>query len=193
MKKRTGNLLMILGAVLVFLALSLFLYNQWEAKRAEKRSAKVMKVLKKELQTDKYIYLNGDMKTVRIDGYDYIGYITIPAIKLELPVMSKWSYEGLKTAPGRYCGSTYTNDLVIAGHNYARHFSPIKWLDIGTEVDFIDMNNRLWRYKVTSVETLNPKQVKKMIKKTDTDPWDLTLFTCNTGGENRCTVRCEVK
>ena len=22
------------------------------------------------------------------------------------------------------------------------------------------------------------------------EPWDLTLFTCNTGGQTRCAVRC---
>lgn len=45
--------------------------------------------------------------------------------------------------------------------------------------------------KVVSIETLQPTQVEQMITKSDTDEWDLTMFTCNTGGgRTRCTVRC---
>ena len=185
---------MIIGAILVSSALFLFAYNQWDAKRAEKEALETVNQLKKNLNQDdgenQYIDSDGDMKIVTIDGYDYIGYISIPSINLELPVMAEWSYPGLKIAPGRYYGSTYTRNLVIAGHNYAKHFSPIKWLEIGTEVDFTDMNNQIRKYKVVSVETLQPTQVKDMITKSDTNEWDLTMFTCNVGGRTRCTVRC---
>ncbi len=133
---------------------------------------------------------NEEMKTIVIDGNEYIGYISIPAIDLELPVMSQWSYQGLKIAPGRFYGSTYGHNLVIAGHNYAKHFSSIKWLEKTTEVDFIDVENRVWSYQVSDIETLQPQQVDEMIEKTGNDNWDLTLFTCTTGGQTRCTVRC---
>ena len=62
-------------------------------------------------------------------------------LRLALPVMQQWSYPGLKIAPGRYSGSLYTDDLVIAGHNYARHFGPLAQLTVGTEVLFVDMND----------------------------------------------------
>lgn len=68
----------------------------------------------------------GDVVTYyNSNGYEYIGYLSIPSIGLALPVMKQWSYAGLKIAPGRYSGSLYTDDLVIAGHNYNRHFSPM--------------------------------------------------------------------
>ena len=197
MKKKTGTILMIVGTVLIGAALFLFVYNQWDAKRAEKEAFYTVEQMKEILEEYpepvESEEEDGEMKTVAIDGHDYIGYLSIPSIDLELPVMAEWSYQGLKTAPGRFYGSTDTNDLVIAGHNYAKHFSPIKWLDIGTEVDFTDMNNRVWRYKVVSIETLQPTQVDEMITKSDTDEWDLTMFTCNTGGRTRCTVRCVVQ
>lgn len=190
--RKTGMLLMILGAVLVSAALFLFVYNQWDADRAGKQALQVVEQLKKELEEedDPEPAYDGTMKVVTIDGQDYIGYLSIPSIDLELPVMAEWSYPGLKIAPGRFYGSTYTQDLVIAGHNYARHFSPIKWLDVGVEVDFTDMNHQIWTYKVASVETLQPTQVKDMVTASDTDQWDLTLFTCNKGGKTRCAVRC---
>ena len=38
---------------------------------------------------------------------------------------------------------------------------------------------------------LEPTQIEKMTTKTeDSDAWDLTLFTCTTGGSARCAVRC---
>ena len=43
---------------------------------------------------------------------------------------------------------------------------------------------------------LDPEQemtvtdIDKMITATDEDAWDLTLFTCTTGGRARCAVRC---
>lgn len=213
MKRKTGNLLMAAGAVLVGLALLLFLYNQWDSKRAEIAASDVMEQFKAEIQmaetgvdmaenapvmeeTERSETGAGaaeesqTLKAMEIDGNTYMGYLSIPSIGLELPVMTDWSYEGLKIAPGRYSGAPETKDLVIAGHNYARHFSPIKWLKTGSEIDFTDADNHRWTYQVSSVEQLNPDQVEEMISKEGDQPWDLTLFTCTTGGQMRYAVRC---
>ena len=40
------------------------------------------------------------------------------------------------------------------------------------------------------METLQPTQIEEMVGKADGDDWDLTLFTCTTGGSARCAVRC---
>lgn len=193
MRRKAGIICMFLGAVLVAMALSLFLYNKWDADRAAKASEKIMSEMDTDGETedaDPYYQPGREMTTKTIDGNEYIGYLSIPSINLELPVMAEWSYPGLKIAPGRYSGTTFADDLVICGHNYARHFSPIKWLKEGTEVIFTDMDNLVWHYQVASIETLKPMQVEEMTTKTDGDDWDLTLFTCNTGGQTRCAVRC---
>ena len=131
------------------------------------------------------------MTVTDIDGWGYIGYLSIPSIGLDLPVMSEWSYAGLKIAPGRYSGSTYADNMVVCAHNYAKHFSPIKWLAEGAQVYFTDMDGMRWSYEVSYVENLQPTQIEKMTEKTeDSDNWDLTLFTCTTGGRARCAVRC---
>ena len=131
-----------------------------------------------------------EMPVGTIDGYDYIGYLSIPSIGLALPVMQQWSYPGLKIAPGRYSGSLYTDDLVIAGHNYARHFSPLTHLTVGTEVLFVDMNDNTWHYAVSDTEVLQPTQIEEMAVKTPDSNWDLTLFTCTTTGQARYALRC---
>ncbi len=197
MKRRIGNLCMIAGAVLVAMALALFVYNKWEAKEAENAAASALEKLMEQLPEgaedaeDGYWDSEQEMTVVNIDGYDYIGYLSIPSLNLELPVMAQWSYEGLHIAPGRFSGTTFAGNLVIAGHNYARHFSPIKWLETGTKLTFTDMNHRIWHYQVSSIEILQPTQVEEMTGKSEGDSWDLTLFTCTTGGKTRCAVRCQ--
>lgn len=215
MKRKAGMICMILGAVLIGAALSLFLYNEWDSARAEERAEQVLEQMQKQTEDDaaeeetENENLGGEEterteqentladtddfgeKMISIDGNEYIGWISIPSISLELPVMAQWSEEGLKTAPGRYAGSLAEDNLVIAGHNYRRHFSPIKWLEPGTEVSFTDAEERVRYYEIEETEELLPYQVDAMITKTETDTWDLTLFTCTTSGQARCAVRCK--
>lgn len=202
MRNKLGSLLIALGVLALLGAAGLFGYNQWDNARAEKAADAVLTQLEETIETPKTI-LPGEtaasseaaadapeMPVTFIDGYDYIGYLSIPSIGLALPVMQQWSEPGLKIAPGRYSGSLYNDDLVIAGHNYTRHFSPIKHLAAGTEVLFVDMDGVVWHYAVSASEVLQPTQIEQMTTKTSADSWDLTLFTCTTGGQARYALRC---
>ena len=60
----------------------------------------------------------------------------------------------------------------------------------GCPVYFTDADGLRCSYEVESVETLQPTQIEEMVGKADGDDWDLTLFTCTTGGSARCAVRC---
>ena len=113
--------------------------------------------------------------------------LKIPAFGLELPVLSQWSYPNLRIAPCRYQGSAYTDDLVIAAHNYTSHFGNLKNLQEGDTVILTDMDDNVFTYKVALRETLMPTAVEEM----SSGDWDLTLFTCTLGGSYRVTVRCE--
>lgn len=204
MKQKIGKICMVLGAVLILASLALLAYNKWDADRADKASQEVLGELEQTLtqtieekETEEEVVLQPEldpeqeMTEMELNGWNYIGYLSIPSVGLNLPVMSQWSYAGLKIAPGRYSGSTYADDMVVCAHNYAKHFSPIKWLAAGAEVYFTDMDGMRWSYEVSAVETLQPTQIEKMTTKTEeSDDWDLTLFTCTTGGNARCAVRC---
>ncbi len=204
MKQKIGKICMVLGTVLILASLALLAYNKWDADRADKASQEVLGELEQTLtqtieekETAEEVVLQPEldpeqeMTETELDGWSYIGYLSIPSVGLNLPVMSQWSYAGLKIAPGRYSGSTYADDMVVCAHNYAKHFSPIKWLAAGAEVYFTDMDGMRWSYEISAVETLQPTQIEKMTTKTEeSDDWDLTLFTCTTGGNARCAVRC---
>lgn len=204
MKQKIGKICMALGALLILASLGLLAYNKWDAARADKAAQTALgeledtltKTIEEKTKADEVVLQpeldpTQPMTEVELEGWNYIGYLSIPSIGLNLPVMSEWSYTGLKIAPGRYSGSTYADNMVVCAHNYAKHFSPIKWLAEGAEVYFTDMDGMRWSYEVSVVETIQPTQIEKMTEKTeDSENWDLTLFTCTTGGSARCAVRC---
>lgn len=129
-----------------------------------------------------------EMPVETIEGRDYIGVLEIPALELELPVISQWSYPDLKNAPCRYSGSAYLNNLIICGHNYTSHFGNLKNLCEGDIATFTDMNGNVFTYRMVERETLQPTSIDAM----ESGDWDLTLFTCTVGGKSRVTVRFEL-
>ena len=110
--------------------------------------------------------------------------------------MENWDYTRLKISPCRYTGSYYTDDLVICGHNYFRHFTPVKdSLGMGEDVYFTNVLGESIHYKTVNKETLAPTNIAEMVSNNSNsdnmDDWDLTLFTCNLGGQTRAAVRCQ--
>lgn len=184
---------MVLGAALVLAALSLFLWNQREDAQAGAAVAEILPQVVEEIEAnmkDDTAYpdpYSAQMTEVEIDGYYYIGYISISSLGLELPVMTDWSYSQIKIAPCRYHGSTKTGDLVIAAHNYDRHFGNIKNMAVGDAVYFTDMDGVISAYQVEEIDILTPTAVEEM---TDSG-FALTLFTCTCSGQSRVTVHCD--
>lgn len=126
-----------------------------------------------------------EMPTMEIDGREYIGYLELPTLGLSLPVLSEWSYAGLRVAPCRYWGSTRDDSLVILAHNYARHFGALQSLAIGDVVQLVDAEGTISQYAVEKLEILERGEVRRMVD----SEYDLTLFTCTYGGRQRVTVR----
>ena len=193
MRNKLGTIFMILGTVLILAALSLFLWNRREAEQAGEAAADILpQVVEQIAETAAEAPAPPDpfdptMTEAEIDGYMYIGYLSIPALGLELPVMSEWDYNRLNIAPCRYSGSTKTDDLVIAAHNFAQHFGGLSGLTGGEQVIFVDMDNVVSTYTVVAVEILAPTAVEEMTN----GEYDLSLYTCTYGGRSRVTVRCD--
>ncbi len=198
MRHKAGTVCIAVGTVLLLAALSLLAYNRWDDWRAGQSVENTRAGLEeaKDAQKDDlndlywqyryYVPDGGVMPAVEIDGYEYIGTLSIPQFGLELPVMSEWSYPGLRIAPGRYTGSVWTDDLIICGHNYERHFGNLRDLDPGDAISFTDVLGNVFEYEVAEIETLQPTAISEM----KSGDWDLTLFTCTIGGRYRVTVRC---
>ena len=197
MKRKAGKLLMTIGLLLIAAAFLLMVYNIWESKKAENMSEEILNQIKDEqdenVSSDDAdekplyeIYPDMEMPVLTIDGVDFIGILTVPSLGLELPVAGNWSYPNLRRSPCRYKGSAYSNDMIIAGHNYSRHFGGLKNLAIGEEISFRDVDGHIFQYQVDDIETIPGTAVEDM----DAGEWDMTLFTCTYGGKSRVTIRC---
>ena len=199
-----------LGTALLLSALFLVIHNVTEDKKSGEEAVKILSGLKDEIPeytepvTTMPVGENYDlfaeyedepdeptvpeMEAITLDGNVYIGYIAIPEIGIELPVLQNWSYPNLKIAPCRYVGSIYTDDLIICAHNYTTHFGKIGNLHTDDEIILTDATGREHRYSVINIEQL-PGTAVEDIKFGNADEWDLTLFTCTLGGQSRVTVR----
>lgn len=199
MRSKLGYLYMLLGALLVSGALTLFLTNRQADKTAEDFGRSLLPVLREEIEAAPLVetvpdntpreLLNQEdliMTETVINGHSYIGYLTIEDLNLELPVMSGWTEEQLRISPCRYSGTVRGEDLVIMAHNYKSHFGYLAQLKEGAQVRFADMDGTVWNYEVAATDVLKAEEVEAMTA----GEYDLTLFTCSSDRVHRITVRC---
>lgn len=214
-RKQEGLLLITIGLLLIAAALFLVSYNLYDELRAEQSARQAVTQLDAYLPAeaapeapsdstgdqeplvsdertaipDYVLSPNMEMPVETINGIDFTGVLRIPALELELPIISEWNYPNLKTAPCRYSGSAYLNNLIICGHNYTSHFGTLKNLWEGDIATFTDMDGNVFTYKMVERETLLPTSIDAM----ESGEWDLTLFTCTVGGQSRVTIRFELE
>lgn len=208
MRKKIGTFLMIIGVLLVLGALGLLVYNRQEAAKAQKNTEQLLPRILAEIESKKQEKAEtegveevpelpqaweefmdkepAEMPEVELDGQKYIGYLSIPSLQLDLPVMSDWSYKQLKQAPCRYSGNVSQDNLVVMAHNYEYHFGGLKDLSQGENIFFTDMNGEITIYEVVARDILNPVAIEEVTE----NNYDLTLFTCTYGGQSRVTVYC---
>lgn len=202
MPKKTGITIVAVGAVLILSALLLLFYNRREDERAGQEAESLLSGVEAVIASQDVdkpapngaqkqpdaspAPLDPELPVVMLEGYEYVGYIEIPALELKLPVMAEWDYERLKISPCRQFGSSRTNDLVIAAHNYDRHFGRLKDLSKGDIVTFTDMEGIINTYSIEKIETLKPTEVDAV----QNSGYDLVLYTCTKGGKTRVTAFC---
>lgn len=208
--KKSKIICLTIGTVLLIAALSIVLYNFHQDKEAGEYAQSVLAEIKSEIPQDvpepateaepipvqQEEDLFAEYETAKpvpeavtvIDGNSYIGFVSIPSLDIELPVMSSWDYDKLKLSPCRYKGTAADGDLIIAAHNYRSHFGRISELDSGSEIIFTAADGKVSHYSVIQTETLSGTDIEHMEFGSD-DNWDLTLFTCTLSGQSRVTVR----
>ena len=199
MRKGFGVICLLLGIGCLVSAIGLVLYNRWEADNAQVVSQAILANVESILEESPTLpflpdvpeqsvteTVPAEMATVKVDGYDCIGILSIPVLELKLPVLADWSYSKLTKAPCHYYGTYYEGDFVIAAHNYDSHFGRLPQLQPGDMVIFTDVSGEEHYYEVVLLETLPPQATQEMIA----SGFDLSLYTCTPGGGNRVTVRC---
>jgi len=198
-KKRVklSTWLIAVGSLAILTAGGLFAYNTYSEKEAAEFSVAQAEVLlsyieeKEEKPEEQFIEdaVTGAVKkewVYTINGTAYIGVLSIPGLRLSLPVNSEWSYPALKRTPCRFSGDIESDTLVIAAHNYRQHFANISRLVPGESVKFTDADGAVHLYKVMLIEIVEPERTREVMY----SGYDLTLFTCTYGGTARVVVRC---
>lgn len=188
MPKKSGVILISLGAVLILAALLLFLYNRSEDRRAGQEAESLLEDVRSTMAA------NADPEPQEEPAeeitYDYAGVIAIPDLSLELPVIDQWNYARLKVAPCRQSGAAADGDLVIAAHNYKSHFGYLDRLEPGASVIFTDMEGTVYRYAVEEIRQLEPEDVED-VSSVFSSEYPLVLYTCTPGGKARVAVFCQ--
>lgn len=127
------------------------------------------------------------MKEAEVNGHLCVGYLSIPRLQLELPILSSCTNENLKISSCRYSGTTMGDDLVLAGHNYQGQLGVLHQLKSDDEVIFMDMDGIAIRYQVSAIDVVAPTAVEEVTS----GQFDLALFTCTYGGKTRLVVYCD--
>ena len=195
-RRMRGKFLIVLGSVMVLVAGLLTLRNEHQASIAGNNAEALLSAFSHEIQAQEVeaIYDTavpeelpaGEMPQMTLQGYDLVGIVKIPSIDLELPVFNNWSYDLLQISPCRYSGSVEGEDLILMGHNYKKHFTPIKKTSEGATVEFCSVDGKTHTYKIVATEVLQKTELDAL---TDSD-YPLTLFTCTNGGSARFVMRC---
>lgn len=202
MNKQTkrGVVLFAIGAVLLCVALGIFLLQRWEDKMAGQMSHSLLQQLQlnkpvidmgedthNTQQEQQSSISDGKMPAKEILGYSLCGSLRIDSVGIHLPVLSDWDYDMLKVAPCRYQGGISDGNLIIMGHNYKSHFTPLHNIALGANVSFKNTVGKVFSYRVAEIVHL---------KRTDGEnlpsEYPLTIFTCTPGGLERIVVRCEL-
>ena len=187
MPKKSGVILISLGAVLILAALLLFLHNRSEDRRAGQEAESLLEDARSAMAADTDPEPQEEL--AEEITYDYAGVITIPDLSLELPVIDQWNYVRLKVAPCRQSGAAADGDLVIAAHNYKSHFGYLDRLEPGASVIFTDMEGTVYRYAVEEIRQLEPEDVED-VSSVFSSEYPLVLYTCTPGGKARVAVFC---
>jgi len=208
-----GKVMICAGVLTILISAGLLAYNILSENRAAESTARVTRLLLEHIEDYKknhdpgidpssYGHADDDLQSEHLqddNNYDpentalflepngerYIGLLSIPVLSMELPINYSLDNNKLKDTPCRYAGGI-NDSLVIAGHNYRNHFSPLAKLRKGDLVKLTDVAGVEHMYIVEKTETVSATDISGMLDSS----YDLTMFTCNYSGMARVAVRC---
>ncbi len=145
------------------------------------------------------VFNNTEVKTddegnslIEMKGYKVIGKISIPAIKLEYPILEKNTDESMKISISRFSGGEVNalGNLSLAGHNNkdGTMFGKNKRLIIGDIIELTDLNNTTITYEIYKIFSTDPNDVS-ILETEDENVREVTLITCTNGHTQRLIIK----
>ena len=96
---KKGKSLLIVGILFVVMSMLLTIHFEYEQVYSKIKSDDTMKQI-----LNKTIDNKENIKTIEINGLEYIGYLVIPSLELNLPVTKEYTPYSLKISPSIYYG-----------------------------------------------------------------------------------------
>ncbi len=186
-RRHLSTFLLIAGSLVVVGALALLVRNVWEDYQSGRQEAAVAQELERQIASGTHGLPEGEMPVAEVDGLSYVGLLDVPSLGLSLPVQASWSAESARISPGRWGGSAYDDDLVIAGEAYKSQFGDIGRLQPDDEVGFTDIYGNRLKYRVIDQYTPSANAVVD----TSQGDGDLLLCTYAADGQFGVYVSCE--
>ena len=128
-------------------------------------------------------------KTINIDGYGMMGYISIDKIKVELPIYHGTSEQVLSKSVGHLEGSSLPvgglgTHAVLSAHRglpSSKLFTDLDRLEIG-DIFTITILDQLLTYEIDQIVIVEPHDIRDL--KIDPEQDYVTLMTCTPYGIN---------
>lgn len=129
---------------------------------------------------------------IEYDGYQVIGTVKIDKIGIEYPILVESTAESLEKSITRV-GNGKVNEignLSLAGHNYidGSMFGKIDELEIGDEINILDLHGNEITYDIFNIYITNPNDVN-VLEARENDKREVTLITCTNGNKNRLIIK----
>lgn len=179
--KKAARLCLFWGVVLILSALLLLADNEQQNQAAGRRSDTVL--ARTRVQIEDASAAASQPEGAREDAgvqvtrnaYETLGILDLPDLGLSLPVLAQHDKTRLKIAPCRYCGSLEQGNLVIAAHNYKRHFGNLKKLEPGAEITFTDLQGMVHPYVLDHTAVVEGTNGNAVVD----SGFPLVLYTCD--------------
>ena len=182
MKKNIYNFLLII-LILAAIIVGIMIFNKYykEIKNEEQLSEVVTSIEETEKE-----------KSYTCKGYDVIGIIEIPKIKIKYPILSKTTEESMLVSVTKFWGPGVNEigNVTIAGHNNfsGTMFGKTKQLEKNDIIKLTDLKNNTIEYKVFDKYSIDPNDVS-CVESVEKGTREVTLLTCTKGHKERLIIK----
>lgn len=196
MKNKIYNiiLLILVSALLIVAIFIIAKYTNNQVKEKELNS--VVEEIKMQIEEEKQTSNNNTVENKKIEtkykGYNVVGIIKIPTIKIEYPIIDKTSDETMEYSITKFWGNN-VNDIgnfTMAGHHYldGTMFGKLDKLKLGENIEMTDLTGNTIEYKIFDIYIIDPNEVE-FVKSVQENTREITLITCINGRKNRLIIK----
>ena len=191
--KRSGNILLIAGCILILGSLVTLSASRILEDRAQKRNAErvelIFSIIPPQSTGSMESYRDMAMPALQIHDRDFIGVVDIPTFGVSLPIYSTWDAGKVSSFPCRFWGTVYDGSLIVGGADQRGQFACLDQLWNGDTVTVTDMTGSVFTYTVSNIQRSRSAAAEVLLNEAS----DLTLFVRDAYNLEYILVRCVTK